>query len=123
MLDASIWSSALQPGENVLAVQVHNTNPGSSDMTGNAWLTFGYTAPQPGLNAPPAFMGLSSSSPMHTNFSLTSGEHLVLSHPSGTILNQIEIPLTASNMVYRRESDGGPLWCFSATPTPAATNI
>ncbi|MFN9391692.1 MAG: CotH kinase family protein [Flavobacteriales bacterium] len=123
VLDASIWSSALQPGENVLAVQVHNTNPGSSDMTGNAWLTFGYTAPQPGLNAPPAFMGLSSSSPMHTNFSLTSGEHLVLSHPSGTILNQIEIPLTASNMVYRRESDGGPLWCFSATPTPAATNI
>jgi hypothetical protein len=122
VIEPAAWSAALQQGVNVLAVQVHNTNPGSSDLTGNAWLTFGYTAAQTGLNAPPAFMGLSNTSSLHTNFSLTSGETLLLSNASGVILNQVEIPLTAADFVYRRQTDGGPQWCFSSTLTPGASN-
>ncbi len=41
ILDKKMLDSCLLPGENVLAVQVHNATSTSSDMTASAWLSFG----------------------------------------------------------------------------------
>ncbi len=41
ILDKKMLDSCLLPGENVLAVQVHNATETSSDMTASAWLSFG----------------------------------------------------------------------------------
>ena len=41
ILDKKMLDSCLLPGENVLAIQVHNATATSSDMTASAWLSFG----------------------------------------------------------------------------------
>ncbi len=43
MLDKSVIRSCLREGENVLAIQVHNTSSTSSDMSSNVFLSFGIT--------------------------------------------------------------------------------
>ncbi|HKK42320.1 MAG TPA: CotH kinase family protein [Bacteroidales bacterium] len=41
ILDKKMLDSCLLPGENVLAIQVHNATSTSSDMSASAWLSFG----------------------------------------------------------------------------------
>ncbi len=55
---------------------------------------------------------------VHTNFKLSSnGEHLILSHSSGDVLQQIDIPSIPRNVSYARDSQSGEfLWCAVATP-------
>jgi hypothetical protein len=121
-IDPSVWNGLLVEGENVLAVQVHNTTAQSSDMTGNAWLVFGYDAVQPQIALPPFWMGYNNAPHLHTNFALSAGEPLLFTNPQGTVLNLVNVPLTATDHSYRREPDGGPFWCFTDQPTPGAGN-
>ncbi len=55
---------------------------------------------------------------VHTNFKLSSnGEHLILSHSSGDVLQQIDIPSIPRNVSYARDSESAEfLWCAVATP-------
>jgi len=122
MIDQITWSNALNVGENVLAIQVHNTSANSSDLTANAWLTFGFISNTALFPPAPEWMQLGNTDFLHTNFALTSGETLALFNPDGNLLNQISIPLTAADHSYRRESDGFPFWCFSNEPTPGISN-
>ncbi len=41
IIDKKLLMTCLLPGENLLAIQVHNASPTSSDMSSNAWLSFG----------------------------------------------------------------------------------
>ncbi len=43
IIDKEKLKSCLDPGDNVLAIQVHNATATSSDMSSNAWLSFGIT--------------------------------------------------------------------------------
>jgi len=40
-IDKAKLKSCLVPGENVLAIQIHNSSTTSSDLSSNAWLSFG----------------------------------------------------------------------------------
>ena len=62
MLDSLDLTSLLHPGDNCLAVQVHNVGPSSSDMSSNFFLTFGiadgstyYGSPPDWFQAPLSF--------------------------------------------------------------------
>lgn len=62
-------------------------------------------------------------SEVHTNFRLTSfGETLLLSMPSGKVLQQIDVPSMPTNVSYGRDSETGEFVWFSVA-TPGSENI
>ena len=59
---------------------------------------------------------------LHTNFKInSSGETILLSDTSGTIIDQINMPSVNSDISFARQSDGSLSWIFQ-NPTPGATN-
>ncbi len=59
---------------------------------------------------------------LHANFKLSaSGETLLLSDPSGTVIDRIGIPASATDISYGRTADGGAVWGFQS-PTPESGN-
>ncbi|MBN2279608.1 MAG: CotH kinase family protein [Candidatus Marinimicrobia bacterium] len=58
----------------------------------------------------------------HTNFKISaSGEDVVLSNSSGTIVDQISVPESETDVAYGRETDGAANWIFQR-PTPDSEN-
>ncbi|MGB4292812.1 MAG: CotH kinase family protein [Bacteroidales bacterium] len=43
LIERPVLKSVARPGENVLALQVHNNSSSSTDLSSNAWLSFGIT--------------------------------------------------------------------------------
>ena len=82
----------LEQGENVLAVQVHNTGVGSSDFTAIPFLTLGYESDiDIGVDLS-EYVNLSTLYP-HSNFRLSSvGETVYLSHITEGIVDSIAFP-------------------------------
>jgi len=119
---SSVWQSALIEGENVLAVQVHNADPFSSDLTGNAWLSMRFATNDIQFFPTPDFMGLGGTAQLHTNFSLNIGEELHLTNPNQILVDQIILPQTALENSYARQTSGAPNWCFATVPTPNDQN-
>ena len=119
-------SRRLRPGTNVLAIQVHNVNATSSDMSLIAFLTATTYAPVGELPNPSLiFKDKSSNFPLHTSFKLSaSGEELVLTDPSGNIADSVETPHVYANTSFGRSGapgTGSPLLHYQE-PTPAAAN-
>ncbi len=115
--------SLLDSGANVLAVQVHNFNIGSSDLTLIPFLTLGLDS------APQNAQGLSehldvADINLHTNFKISSvGETLVLSSPSGSIQDSISTGIMFGDVSRGRQPDGGVEWLFFGEPTPGTANV
>lgn len=62
---------------------------------------------------------------VHTNFKLTqtkASEYLVLSDPSGTILDEIDVNPTLINHARAKVTDGDTTWGLATNPTPGASN-
>ena len=123
-LDMSVISNLLQNGTNVLAVEIHNSDPSSSDLTCRPFLTFGLASPQqqfggyihPFFNSPQA-------GTIETNFSIaTLGETLYLSNANGIILDSLYVPDLEANMSVGKKNDGNNSWFIFPTPTPNSTN-
>jgi hypothetical protein len=58
----------------------------------------------------------------HTNFKISvSGDKIILSDPSGSIVDQVDVPASLSDFSYARISDGSPQWIFQ-TPSPGSAN-
>ncbi len=122
IIDPGIFQSALVEGENVFSFQVHNVTPESSDLTGNFLAAFGMNDPAIQTELAPEWTNLVPEQPnWHSNFKLTSGEHLYLSQ-DGTILHDLIIPDLQMAYVYQRSSDGNLNWCISNLPTPQQIN-
>ena len=51
------------------------------------------------------------------------GGTIYISNPSGTLLLSQDYPAAISRTAYARTTDGGETWNWTATPTPAATNV
>ena len=115
--------SLLENGNNVLAIQLHNFNLESSDLTLIPFLTLGLN------NEPQNAQGLSihldlSSINLHTNFKISSsGETLVLSSPEGYIVDSISTGNMLGDVSWGRQPDGGADWFFFAEPTPGNANV
>ncbi|MBP9004760.1 MAG: lamin tail domain-containing protein, partial [Candidatus Marinimicrobia bacterium] len=58
----------------------------------------------------------------HTNFKISaSGESIILSDTSGTIIDQVDLPESMVDISYARITDGSPDWVFQL-PTPGSAN-
>lgn len=122
VIDPTLFQSLLVDGENVFSTQVHNADPGSSDLTGNFLITFGMTDNELQTNEAPEWLDLDIAE-AHTNFGLSIGETLVLFDNSGNIIDSLNLPAMQTDHVIRRSTDGAAEWCFSNAPTPASENV
>ncbi len=101
----SDFQSFLNTGENVLAIQVHNTNISSSDLSLIPFLSLGMeSAPINAHGSPAILSGLFPQ--MHTNFKIkSSGETILLSDTSGIIIDQIEASFIPADISFGRPID------------------
>lgn len=106
----------LVPGENVLAVQVHNTDQNSSDLTARPFLALGRTEPAVApYGALPDWWTPDAPAP-HTNFKLKPGEPVILSDPSGDLADLASLPWSLrSGITMSRDGED---WCFTTSPSP-----
>ncbi|MBN1562021.1 CotH kinase family protein, partial [candidate division KSB1 bacterium] len=111
--------SMLRSGRNVLAMQVHNVDATSSDMTLIPYLTIGCAA---GENSVPAMLNLPAVH-LHTNFKLKGGgETVVLVDAHGALIDSLRSPALPQDVSFGRIPDGG-RWRVLAMPTPGSANI
>ena len=60
---------------------------------------------------------------LHANFSLSKkSEYLILSNPTGFIIDELYYPEQKNNIAYGRKSDGSQDWSFFIAPTPGEKN-
>lgn len=122
VIDASVYQSALQVGENVFAFQVHNVDPGSSDLTGNFLAAIGMNTSVVQTELAPEWTNLVPDQPLwHANFKLTENEHLYLTQED-EVIHDLIIPALQAGYVYQRSTDGDSNWCISNIPTPQTAN-
>jgi len=114
--------SLLLTGENVLAVQVHNINSTSSDLTLIPFFTFGMKTPIANPRGLFPFVKLPSSY-LHTNFKLNAdGDAIFLSDSSGSKIDEVALGYIPPGYSFGRKPDGGTTWMYFAAPTPKAIN-
>ncbi|MEN8155614.1 MAG: CotH kinase family protein [Bacteroidota bacterium] len=110
----------LQPGENILAIQVHNISAGSSDLTAIPFLSV--LAPRQPPEPAPEILNLRGNH-FHTNFKLdANGESLYLTGPGGMMVDSIEIPYIPPNHSYGRDETMQERWGVFEIPTPGEPN-
>ncbi|RPH94653.1 MAG: hypothetical protein EHM72_15470, partial [Calditrichaeota bacterium] len=115
-------ASLFKVGKNVLALQIHNINTTSSDMSLIPFLSFGYLDDRPG-SVPPAEVLKLSSQNLHCNFKLNAGgESLYLFNPEGLVVDSVAIPTLPQDIALGRVPDGSGEWQLLALPTPADWN-
>jgi hypothetical protein len=123
-IDTATIQAALILGNNVLAIEIHNTDPNSSDLTGKPYLTFGYNAPgtfASGTMHP--YFTATVGGTLETNFGIsTSGEMLYLSNPAGVFIDSLLISDLEPNMSNGKVVDGGIPTATFNVPTPNASN-
>ena len=117
------WAvGALQPGTNVLALEVHNAE-GSNDMSLIPFLTLGLAEPPQGGRDGLAEILEGLLPPMHANFKLSAeGETLSLRDPQGVLVDQVETGRMVADISRGRAPDGGPSWVYFTDPTPWEPN-
>ncbi len=112
----------LQPADNVLAIQVHNSSISSSDLTLIPFVTLGYAHPPEDPRGAPDVLNLPRQH-LHTNFKVSAeGETLVLTDPYGVRVDRIETSLIPADVSLGRSPDGAAQWMLFAQPTPGAVN-
>jgi uncharacterized repeat protein (TIGR02543 family) len=110
----------LREGNNVLAIQVHNVSPSSSDMTAIPFLSL-QTSIKPD-ELPPEILNLSTTY-FHTDFRLDAdGESLYLYDPEESITDSVNIPVIGQNNSYGRLPADPGTWVMFETPTPGSPN-
>ena len=112
----------LVDGNNVLAIQGHNSDPGSSDFSLIPMLTLGLTGAGY-TDTSPDYIQLKGRQ-LHTNFKISSeGETLILSRPDSSVIDSVSPIRMLADISYGRKPDGEDAWFYFAEPTPGASNI
>lgn len=112
----------LQPGENVLAVQVHNYSTSSSDLSAIPFLTFGMKSEPPNAVGMPHLLRFSLPN-LHTNFKLSAqGESVYISDQNSVILDSLIFPAVPADISYGRYPQGSATNVFFENPTPGTEN-
>ncbi len=121
-IDIGLLKSLIKNGNNVLAIEVHNVNFGSSDLTAIPYLHFGMKDNSSFFPSPPSWFDGGKSS-LHTNFGLSgNGETVFLSNSSQTIISQISYPYLQLDNSFGSAPDASPTLAYFGTPTPDSTN-
>ena len=123
-LDMGQLANLLVNGTNVFSIEIHNSDPNSSDLTCRPFLTFGFASPAQQFNGTlhPYFNAGNQAGELETNFGIaTEGETLYLSNALG-IIDSLVVPDLEPNMSVGKNQDGiGPVVIFP-TPTPNSSN-
>ena len=114
--------SILRPGENVLAIQVHNVDASSTDLSIIPFLTLGMASPPAGAprEVPPL---LQPHVTLHTSFRLDrDGEFIGLYDPSGAVVDSLTFDEQVEDISFGRQPEGGAFEYYFSEPTPNAPN-
>jgi len=123
VIDSVLLKSVLVNGNNVLAVQTHNSSATSSDLSSSPFLSFAIRNGDVYFKPVPAWFPKSLNTNLHTNFKLKhSGESIIVTEPSGTVVDKLLVLYSDLNHSHCRIPDGSPDWCITTTPSPAQTN-
>ncbi|MBK7174019.1 MAG: CotH kinase family protein [Bacteroidales bacterium] len=123
LVDSLLLNAILVDGQNVLAIQTHNSGALSSDLSSIPFLSFGIKNSNSYFQPTPAWFPAYAAGDYHTNFKLKhSGETVVLSSPNGDLLDQVQLSFTDLDHSQCRVPDGGSGWCISMNPTPDGSN-
>lgn len=121
-INYDVLEAALLPGDNVLSIQVHNTNIYSSDMSSLFWLSFGIENSIEFYEPTPYFFNLSPVF-LETSFKIsTEGETIYLSDASANILDQKFSGYMDADHSIGRVPDASTAWCIISEPTPGLSN-
>jgi len=113
---------ALREGSNVLAIQVHNVNPTSSDMSANPFLLLGFSSFQEDLVYRNPYVLIRDKYP-HASFRIRAeGEALYLSDQDGNIVDQIANVQLPTDFSYGRIPGAGDQFGYFAQPSPGEPN-
>lgn len=122
-LSKAFLSTVLVNGTNVLSVETHNNSSTSTDFTSNPFLSFGLTDNGTYFSTLPSWFVAPESEYLHAKFKLDkTGETVVLSNASGTIIDQVTYPNMEIDNSYARSTDGGTPWCYFDYPTAGTSN-
>ncbi len=114
-------NALLVNGENVLAIEIHNINPPSSDLTARTWLHFGIHTPDVLYGPNPPFFNDLIVTNFHTNFKIAFGENVRLFDANGITIDSLDIPYLLPGHSLMRTDDTGS-WCLTDSPTPSTAN-
>ena len=113
----------LVEGDNVLAVQVHNENAGSSDLSARPFLALAHEAPAEVPFTPLPDWWAPDPPGHHANFKLKPGEPVILSDGDAGLLDVISLPQELRlGYTLGRSGTGGEDWCWFEEGTPGAPN-
>ena len=109
-------------GNNVLAVQVHNANASSSDLSSNFFFSVGVVSTNFNYQPLPNWI-ITPEIYSHTNFKLSSDETIIISDSSENIIDSVRIPNNITNQISMgRIPDGSGDWCYFNLPSPNLSN-
>ena len=123
-IDLNILQSALIVGTNVLAIEIHNTNTNSSDITCKPYLSFGFNESTVFYtNTVHSYFTSILNSALEANFSIkTEGETIYLSNPAGVLIDSLVVLDLEPNMSNGKLTDGSATTGVFTIPTPNASN-
>lgn len=122
-IDPALFKRILQPGSNVLAIQVHNYKSSSTDMSAIPFLIFGMNNTLGSYGVLPYWWRNGPQEYFQADFKLDKdGETLLLTDASGFIIDQENFPKLQVDHSYGRSADGAGNWGVFTNPTPLASN-
>ena len=122
-IDPKLLKLALVAGDNVLAIQVHNDSPSSSDMTAIAFLEFGMRNQTSSYRHPHSWFKEPDMEAYETKFKLSmSGETISLLDSTGVLLDQVTFDHMQADHSMGRKPDGSANLVFFKSPSPAESN-
>ena len=124
LLDPSLFDALLVEGDNVLAVEVHNVNVGSRDLTIRPFLSFGFTDPLVTYEPIPAWFEPGDiNTQLHTNFRIsTSGETLYIFDSLAVLIDSLWVGGLSTDHSIGNTTDGAATESIFSIPTPGASN-
>jgi hypothetical protein len=106
-------------GRNILAIEVHNDDAKSPDLTLIPFLTIGKKSDEAGADVSENLYLFTP--PFEASFKLSAGETLFLRDPAGSMMDSVSIPAVPAGHALGRVPDGG-AWNVLKTPTPGGKN-
>lgn len=123
VLDMSLVREIWNQGNNLLAIEAHNVNLTSSDLSLIPYLSFGIRTTDACFQPVPDWFPTNSGKFMHTNFKIDpDGETLYLSLASGAVLDSLVVPRTPLNASVGRINDGALATGIFPDATPGESN-
>ncbi len=122
-LDTAFVNSLLLTGKNVLAIEVHNVDSTSSDLSLIPFLSFLIDDSLSVFEKSPSWLLPTKLNSFHTNFKISgSGEKIYLSKSGSGVFETVWVHNLDHGWSLGRETDGADIWGIFIQPTPSQPN-